>query len=291
MTAGTELRVDLHLHTTASDGVLTPAALIAAVADGGVGLCAVTDHDTIEGLPEAGAAADALGVRLVAGVELSTLWSGRTLHVLGLGIDPGSPDLSTLLALLGEARHARARAIAARLDRAGAPGGAILEHLRDLRIVTRTHFARELVARGHARDAGAAFSRWLARGQPGYAAAGWPELAPTIDAIRAAGGVAVLAHPLRYKLSAGQRRTLVKEFARLGGTGMEVVTGGQSPTQTETAVGLCLRAGLEGSQGSDCHDPSLPWQRPGRLAKLAPAIVPVWHRWQADLVAAPASTA
>ena len=288
---GTDLRVDLHLHTTASDGVLEPAMLIAAVAAAGVGLCAVTDHDTIDGLAQAGAAAAALGVRFVPGVELSTLWSGRTLHVLGLGIDPASPALAVLLEQLGEERRRRARAIAERLDRAGAPGSAILEQLRDATIVTRTHFARELVARGHARDAGAAFSRWLAKGQPGYVSSQWPELATTIDTIRAAGGVAVLAHPLRYKLSAGQRRTLVKEYARLGGTGLEVVSGGQSPTQTETAVGLCLRAGLEGSQGSDCHDPSLPWQRPGRLAKLAPAIVPVWHRWQADLVAAPASTA
>ena len=288
---GAEPRVDLHLHTTASDGVLEPAALIAVVAAAGVGLCAVTDHDTTAGLAQADAAATALGVQFIPGVELSTLWSGRTLHVLGLGIDRASPALAALLEQLGDARRSRARAIAERLDRAGAPGSAILERLRGVGIVTRTHFSRELVLHGHARDTGAAFSRWLAKGQPGYVGAQWPELATTIDTIRAAGGVAVLAHPLRYKLSAGQRRTLVKEYARLGGTGLEVVTGGQSPSQTETAVGLCLRAGLEGSQGSDCHDPSLPWQRPGRLAKLAPAIVPVWHRWQADLVAAPASTA
>jgi predicted metal-dependent phosphoesterase TrpH len=283
--------VDLHMHTTASDGVLAPAALLAVVAAAGVGLCAVTDHDNVDGLTEADAAARALGITLIPGVELSTDWSGRTLHVLGLGIDPGAAALTALMSELRGTRHERAGLIAARLDAAGAPGTEILAALATTGVVTRTHFARELVRRGYARDPGSAFARWLAKGRPGHARTTWPALATTIEAIRAAGGIAVLAHPLRYTLSAGQRRTLVKEFARLGGTGLEVIVGGQSPAQTETATGLCLRAGLEGSQGSDCHDPSLPWQRPGRLAKLAPAIVPVWHRWQAGLVAAPASTA
>lgn len=283
--------VDLHLHTTASDGVLSPDALIACVADAGVGLCAVTDHDTVDGLAGATRAAERHCVTLIPGVELSASWNGRTLHVLGLGVDPEQPALAAWLAGLGELRAGRARTIAARLDRHGAPGAEVLAALAGTRLITRTHFARELVRLGAARDLDSAFKQWLARGRPGHVGAVWPELGATIAAIRDAGGVAVLAHPLRYALSAGQRRTLVRDFAATGGQALEVGCGGQNPSHTETAVGLCLRAGLEGSVGSDCHDPALPWQRPGRLAKLPPAVVPVWHRWQAGPVAAPGSTA
>jgi predicted metal-dependent phosphoesterase TrpH len=133
-------------------------------------------------------------------------------------------------------------------------------------------------------DLGQAFKRWLGKGAPGYAPASWPSLGTVTDALRAASGVAVLAHPLRYTLSAGQRRELCRQFAEAGGTAIEVCVGGQNPAQREVATGLCLRAGLEGSVGSDCHDPALPWQRPGRLAKLPSAITPVWRRWPATAV-------
>ncbi len=279
--------VDLHMHTTFSDGLLDPEALLQVAAGNGVQLCAITDHDSVSGLPRATLAASNLGIQLITGVELSTTWHGRTLHVLGLGIDPGAASLTRLLSRLHELRRARALAIAARLDKHGMPGSVILDSLSQCPVITRTHFARELVSRGHAKDTASAFSRWLAKGQPANASAEWPELADTLRAILGAGGAPVLAHPLRYTLSAGQRRTMVKEFAQGGGQALEVVVGGQSPSQTQTAVGLCLRADLEGSQGSDCHDPALPWQRPGRLAKLPPAVTPIWHRW-VDLHDSPA---
>jgi 3',5'-nucleoside bisphosphate phosphatase len=272
--------VDLHLHSTCSDGVLSPTALVELLAASAVGMFALTDHDTVAGQAEAHAAAARLGLDCLTGIELSARWLGRTVHVVGLDIDPAAAGVGAAIALRRELRQARARAIAARLDRAGAPGAEAFARLAAHETPTRTHFARALVELGAVADVPAAFHRWLGRGKPAHVAAEWPELAATVADIVAAGGAAVLAHPLRYMLSAGQRRALATEFRAVGGTALEVVTGGAAAHQIETAVGLALRAGLEGSVGSDCHDPSLPWHRPGRLAKLPEAVVPVWKRWE-----------
>jgi 3',5'-nucleoside bisphosphate phosphatase len=271
--------VDLHLHSTCSDGVLSPSALVELLHASAIGLFALTDHDTVAGQAEAQAAAARLGLRCVTGIELSACWRGRTVHVVGLGIDPVAAGVGAAVRRRRGLRHARAQSIAARLDRAGAPGAEALARFVTLEAPTRTHFARALVELGAATSVPAAFDRWLARGKPAHVTAEWPELAATIADIVSAGGAAVLAHPLRYPLSAGQRRTLVAEFRAAGGAALEVVTGAAAPHQVETALGLALRAGLEGSVGSDCHDPSLPWHRPGRLAKLPDAVVPVWKRW------------
>jgi len=271
--------VDLHLHSTCSDGVLAPAALVELLAAAAIGVFALTDHDTVAGQDEASAAAVRLGLACLPGIELSARWRGRTVHVVGLGIDPAAAAVGAAVLLRRRLRHARAEAIAARLERAGAPGRAAFARLASHETPTRMHFARALAELGAVADVPAAFDRWLGRGKPAHVAAEWPELADTVAAVVAAGGAAVLAHPLRYALSAGQRRTLAAEFRAAGGAALEVVTGGAAPHQVETAVGLALRAGLEGSVGSDCHDPALPWHRPGRLAKLPEAVVPVWNRW------------
>lgn len=271
--------VDLHVHSTYSDGVLSPTALVEVLATAGVGLFALTDHDSVAGVAEAAAAGAPRGLRALPGIELSSSWQGRGIHVVGLGIDPTAPALTASIASLAAIRAARSDAIADRLERAGAPGRAALERLAGTPTVTRTHFARALVELGAARDVQGAFTRWLARGRPGHVSVDWPALAATVEVITASGGVAVLAHPLRYTLSAGQRRQLAHAFKAAGGTALEVVTGGAAPHQIETALGLALRAGLEGSVGSDCHDPALAWHRPDRLAKLPEAVAPVWHRW------------
>ncbi|HXQ64164.1 MAG TPA: PHP domain-containing protein [Steroidobacteraceae bacterium] len=271
--------IDLHLHSTCSDGVLSPAALVGMLAASGIGLFALTDHDTVAGLEAADAAARAAGLRAIPGIELSARWEGRDVHVVGLGIDPGAAAIRVAVAALLDLRRARAADIAARLERARAPGRAALARVSAHEMPTRTHFARALVELGAARDVPAAFTRWLGRGRPAHVSPAWPELGPTVESITAAGGVAVLAHPLRYTLSAGQRRRVIREFRAAGGIALEVVSGGAAPHQIETALGLALRAGLEGSVGSDCHDPDLPWHRPGRLAKLPLAVAPVWHRW------------
>lgn len=273
--------VDLHLHSNCSDGVLKPGALVELLASSGIGLFALTDHDSVAGLAAAAAAALQHGLTCVPGIELSARWRGQTVHVVGLGVDAAAAPLGRGVDARRDLRHARSLAIAARLERAGAPGAAALACLAGVEVPTRTHFARALAALGAAPDAAAAFDRWLGRGRPGHVGAEWPELGETVATIVASGGVAVLAHPLRYRLSAGQRRMLVAEFREAGGAALEVVTGGAAPHQIETALGLALRAGLEGSVGSDCHDPALPWHRPGRLAKLPEAVVPVWDRWVA----------
>jgi predicted metal-dependent phosphoesterase TrpH len=269
--------VDLHLHSTASDGTLDPAALVAHVAASGVELMALTDHDTVAGIEAAAGAARALGVGFVAGVELSASWRGRSVHVLGLAIDPEAPALARALEGQRAIREARAVRIAGKLDAAGAPGSRALAAIRAAgSLPTRTHFARTLVAEGAAADVGAAFDRWLGRGKPGCVRSEWPALAEATSWIVAAGGKAVIAHPLRYPLSAGARREMCAEFAAAGGRGVEVVTGGGSPRDRDQAISLAVRCRLEGSVGSDFHDPSVPWNPPGRLAKLPASVRPVW---------------
>ena len=271
--------VDLHLHSTHSDGVLTPEALVALLAANGVGLFALTDHDTVSGLAAAAAAARAHGLGCIPGIELSARWNGGTVHIVGLGFDPHAPAIAAAVAARAQLRRVRAEEIRSRLDRSGAPGTAAAELFAGHAVPTRTHFARALVTLGAAVSVQAAFERWLARGRPAHVGADWPAMEDTVAALLASGAVAVLAHPLRYTLSAGQRRALAAGFRAAGGTALEVATGGAAPHQVETAAGLALRAGLEGSSGSDCHDPALPWHRPGRLAKLPQAVVPVWRRW------------
>ncbi len=270
-------QVDLHMHSTASDGILDPAALVAYVAARGVKLMALTDHDTVAGVEAATAAARDLDLGFVAGVEISASWRGRSIHVLGLAIDPASPALARALAAQQARREARAERIASRLDAAGAPGSAALAEIRaDGSLPTRTHFARKLVALGMAADMGSAFERWLGRGRPGHVGGDWPELAEATAWIVDAGGKAVIAHPMRYQLSAGARREMCAEFAAAGGRGVEVMTGGGSPRDREAAISLAVRCGLEGSVGSDFHDPTVPWNPPGRLAKLPGSVRPVW---------------
>lgn len=269
--------VDLHLHSSASDGVLAPSALVAHVAGCGVRLMALTDHDTVAGLEEADVAAHARGIVLVAGVELSVDWRGRTLHVLGLAIDPRAAMLTRGLRRLQELRVLRAERIASGLDSAGAPGREALAMVRTAgRLPTRMHFARALVELGAAPDVAAAFDRWLGRGRPGHVATEWPSLAEATGWVGAAGGAAVIAHPMRYPLSAGARRELCAEFAASGGRAIEVVTGGGGIRDRDQAVSLAVRSGLGGSVGSDFHDPAIPWNPPGRLAKLPGSVRPVW---------------
>jgi predicted metal-dependent phosphoesterase TrpH len=269
--------VDLHLHSTASDGMLEPAALVAHVSGCGVRLMALTDHDTVAGVDEAAAAARTYGIGFVAGVELSVAWRGKSLHVLGLGIDPQSPGLTAGIGAQKTIRDQRAERIAERLQKAGAPGREVLAGIRAAgSMPTRTHFARALVDLGVVKDMGGAFDRWLGRGKPGYAPTAWPELAEGTGWITAAGGKAVIAHPMRYPLSAGARRELCADFKLAGGIGLEVITGGGTVRDREQAVSLAVRTGLEGSVGSDFHDPAIPWNPPGRLAKLPASIRPVW---------------
>ena len=277
---GRRSTIDLHCHTTASDGTLSPAEVVQRAADNGVRLLAVTDHDTVAGLAEAAGRAESLPLRLLPGVELSVTHDGHTLHVVGLGVDPGAPVLSALLETLQEERRERARRMAGKLAAIGIADA--WERVRSAAgegAVTRGHFADLLVETGHARSRDDAFRHYLRRGRRAYAAARWCTMERTVGAIRAAGGVAVLAHPAQYPLSGRGLGRAVDAFAAAGGEALEVVTGSGGKAAVSRCAAHARRLGLEGSVGSDFHTPGNPWLDLGRLDPLPEGIAPVWRRW------------
>jgi 3',5'-nucleoside bisphosphate phosphatase len=273
------LNIDLHTHSNYSDGTLSPAALVERAAAAGVQVLALTDHDCVGGLDEARRAANERGLKLVPGVELSAAWSGQAVHVLGLWIDPASADLRGVLHAQGELRRLRMRKICARLEKLRLPGAALLAAVeRNPGLPTRAHLAAAMVAGGHVDTHEAAFRKYLSKGKAAHIAAEWPALEAVVGWIRAAGGVASLAHPTRYSLSAGARRRLLADFAAAGGTSLEVVTGGGNGDQhVDTCAALAVQYGLFGSVGSDFHSPGAAWNPLGRSLKLPDCVTPVWR--------------
>jgi predicted metal-dependent phosphoesterase TrpH len=266
------MKVDLHLHSHHSDGVLSPTELMQLAAARGVEWAALTDHDTTQGCAEAALTCEHLGMRYTTGVEVTLSWRGQELHLIGLALDCAHAELAAHLSEIRRLRRQRLLEIGQRLQRkSGLPAEAMCRTLCDdplLHSPTRLHLARALVTAGHATDVADAFKRWLGRGQPGYAPIEWPGLEPTLRALQAAGAVTVLAHPHRYKLSAGALRALLSEYCALGGSAMEVSIGGMSPNDLDRLATLARRFGLLASTGSDFHDPQTPWNPPGRFAKL-----------------------
>jgi len=270
-----EPRIDLHTHSDCSDGVLAPAALVALAAQRDVALLALTDHDTTRGCDEARAACELHGIRFVPGVELTCLWREREIHVIGLNIDRAhAPFLAHCAAVL-ELRRARITTMAQRLSHAGLPGESLAAEALASPSPTRAHLARGLCSRGLVASMQAGFDRWLKRGRPGYVAAHWPDLAAAVQCIVGAGGLAVLAHPHRYRVSNGALRELIGDFKVAGGVGMEVSLAGMGPGDADRAAMLARRFDLAGSIGSDFHEPGLPWRPLGRFAKLPDRIMPI----------------
>jgi len=270
--------IDLHSHSDRSDGALPPSALIERAARRGLSAIALTDHDTLDGLPQADAEARRHGLQLIPGVEISVSWSGRTLHVLGLGIDPSHAPLIEGLAQVRGGRMQRARAIGTKLHTLGVPGAldAALALAANPDMVSRTHFARHLVATGVCKDMGSAFRRYLGEGKPAYVRHIWASLPDAIAWIVSAGGMAVLAHPGRYGLRRARMHALFTEFRTLGGVAAEVVSGSHSPDQTQMAAQLSIECGLLASAGSDFHGPES-WLDLGQLAPLPVGCVPIWR--------------
>ena len=272
------LNIDLHTHSNCSDGALTPAALVQRAAAAGVQVLALTDHDTVAGLDEAQRSAVDCGIRLVPGVEISAAWRSQAIHVLGLWIDPASPQLRSLLHAQGDLRRIRMRKICARLDKLKLPGAELLAAVEQHPgLPTRAHLAAAMVAGGHVDSAEAAFRKYLSKGRTAHVAAEWPALETVVGWIRAAGGAASLAHPTRYSLSAGARRRLLSDFTAAGGTCLEVVTGANGAQQAESCAALALNHGLFGSVGSDFHSPQAAWNPLGRSLKLPDCVTPVWR--------------
>lgn len=269
---------DLHAHTIHSDGTLTPADLVARAHTNGVEVLALTDHDVTDGLREATTAAEQMGMRLVPGVEISATWQRQTLHVIGLCIDIGNERLQQGLARLRESRVWRAQEIGRRLKRKNIVGA--YDAARGIArgsVISRTHFAHFLVTQGYVPSSGQAFKQYLARGRVAYVPGQWADLAEAVAWIRGAGGVAVLAHPGRYQLTASKLRRLLQEFKEYGGQGMEVLSGSQSPAEAEHLTRLAVDLELYASTGSDYHGPEKPWVELGRLPALAPGLIPVWQ--------------
>jgi predicted metal-dependent phosphoesterase TrpH len=276
-------RYDLHAHSTASDGTLAPEALMRRAHDAGVQVMALTDHDTLEGLPAAERAARSIGLGFVPGVEISVTWEGITVHIVGLSVDYEDAVLQRGLSGLRAFRDWRAEEIGRRLDKHGIPGG--YEAARELsngRLISRTHFARHLVAQGHAKDLRDVFRRFLVSGKPGFVPGQWASLADAVGWIRAAGGEAVIAHPARYKVSRSKLRRLIGEFAELGGSALEVVSGSHSRDDYFAMAHHTRDFDLAASAGSDYHGPEHPWIELGRLPDLPVGCRAIWQDWQLD---------
>lgn len=272
-------RIDLHTHSTWSDGALSPAKLVALAAIRQVQLLALTDHDTMAGCASAAQACAEHGIEFLYASELTSLWRGREIHLVGLRLDPCSSALGAHLRGVLEQRIARIHAIGAKLTRCNLDGGAMVGAVLALPgTPTRLHLAQQLVARGHAADVEDAFRRWLARGQRAAVEPEWPAIESVVATIAAAGGLAVLAHPHRYRVSPGGLRELCGQFRDAGGAGIEVSLAGQGPADASRAASLARHFGLAGSCGSDFHIPDLPWRPLGRFAKLPEGVESITER-------------
>ena len=282
-------QVDLHCHSTASDGILSPAALVSRAKSAGVTLLALTDHDTVAGIEEAARAAAEQGVELMPGIEFTARWGRRVVHIVGLNVDCTSTVLAEAVSERAGLRRQRAREIADRLEKRGFHGA--FDGARALAgsdEIGRPHFARWMVAEGHVTDTAKAFKRYLGAGKIGDVSVPWPELTDTVVAIHAAHGAAVLAHPLKYGLTRTRLLALLKDFHAAGGDAAEVVCGQQNPVQTREIQALMAqvsdqaspeRPALLASLGSDFHQPDQPWRALGSV-HLPKAVEPIWNLWQ-----------
>ena len=269
---------DLHCHSTASDGSLTPTELVQRAHQHGVTSMALTDHDTTAGLTEAQLCADATGIKLIAGIELSTNWQDKCFHIVGLGIDPTYAPLAEATSNLQITRLERAEKIALKLEKKRIPGA--LEAVKNAAgdgMITRTHFADFLLSQNHVSTQQEAFDRYLAKGKPAYVPTSWAELELAVKWITGSGGVAVLAHPLRYKLTANWMKRLLTAFKDAGGQGIEVITSRINADEIRLVTDYATRFELAGSMGSDFHNAVNQWVELGRLAPLPNKIKPVWE--------------
>ena len=275
------LNVDLHCHSNVSDGVLTPLQLAARAKANGVTVWALTDHDEVNGIAQARAAASDLGMQYVPGVEISITWAGETVHIVGLQIDETNAALVSGLAATRNGRERRARDIAAQLAAHGIPDAyqGALKYVGNPDLISRTHFARYIIELGLHPNISEVFRHFLAEGKPGYVAHRWATLAEAVGWIRGAGGIAVIAHPGRYKYSELAFGALFDEFKQLGGTAIEVVTGSHSVDQYDYYAKVANSYGFLASRGSDFHGPGESRVDLGTLPPLPSSVKPVWHDW------------
>ncbi len=273
------LNADLHCHSVVSDGTLTPEELAARAAANGVELWALTDHDEIGGQHRAAAAARAHGMRYLTGTEISVTFAGETVHIVGLGFDPEDAAMTQGLYDTRGGRGRRALEMAEGLARVGIHGAyeGALRFVGNPELISRTHFARFLVEQGHCRDTPEVFRKFLTEGKPGYVPHRWASLKDAVHWITAAGGMAVIAHPGRYKFTANEEYALFLEFKAHGGRAIEVVTGSHTTAEYVEYADKALEFDFAASRGSDFHSPDESHCDLGQLPPLPGALTPVWE--------------
>ncbi len=275
------LNIDLHSHSCQSDGVLTPAAMAARAHDKGVHWWALSDHDETSGLAQAAMAAHELGLGFIPGVEISVTFCERTVHILGLNIDPDDAALQAGLAGIRRSRFERARQIAERLQECGIADAfeGAMRHVDNPELIGRVHFARHLLDQGHCRNLQHAFDRFLGEGKRAFVPIRWASLEQAVGWILTAGGKPVIAHPGRYRYTPQQQDAFFDRFKTLGGCGIEVVTASHTPAQATQYARLAENYGFEASRGSDFHAPGAGRVDLGELPDLPGHLVPIWHDW------------
>jgi hypothetical protein len=280
------MNADLHCHSSVSDGTLSPEALAQRAKERGVDLWALTDHDEIGGQQRAQATAQSLGLPYLTGTEISVSFAGVTVHIVGLGFDADDTALKQGLAATRGGRRERALEMADSLAQAGIKGSfeGALKYVGNPDLISRTHFARYLVEAGACADTSEVFRRYLTEGKPGFVPHKWASLRDAVRWITDAGGMAVIAHPARYKFTANEEHALFTEFKAHGGRGVEVVTGSHSAAEAVRYGEAAVEYGLAASRGSDFHSPGESHTDLGALPELPGHLTPVWELLQDRIV-------
>ena len=262
-----------------SDGTLTPEALAERAAANGVELWALTDHDEVGGQHRAMAAAHANGMKYLTGAEISITFANETVHIVGLGFDPDDATLRAGLQATRGGRGARAQEMAAGLAKVGIHGAyeGALTFVGNPELISRTHFARFLVESGVCRDTPEVFRKYLTEGKPGYVPHRWATLRDAVHWITDAKGIAVVAHPGRYRFTANEEHALFTEFQAHGGRAIEVVTGSHAPAEYIEYAEKAIEYGFAASRGSDFHSPDESHTDLGQLPWLPGTLKPVWE--------------
>ncbi|MCH9798908.1 MAG: PHP domain-containing protein [Betaproteobacteria bacterium] len=273
--------IDLHCHSTISDGLYSPEELVAYAHAQGVKVLALTDHDDMGGLSRARRAAEQHGMQFINGVEISVTWKKRTLHIVGLKVNPDYAPLKAALDAVKQGRLDRAKLMAEGLEKVGIEGsfeGA--QAMAGNSIMTRSHFARFLVEAGYVKDVKTVFKKYLVKGKPGFVEHEWMTLEEAVTLIKDSGGVAVIAHPGRYDLGRTNMPLLMHQFRMCGGEAIEVVTGSHTPPQYSQFAKIAHQFSLKSSLGSDFHGPGMSYMAMGRIAELPANCIPVWQDWE-----------
>ena len=273
-------KIDLHTHSNKSDGELSPYDLVTKASNNGIQMLALTDHDTVSGLSDAKKAATEKNINFINGIELSTQWDNKTIHIVGLNIESENALIIKACEKLKVLREDRAKKISQKLAKVGVRGAH--EYTKKLAInsnITRFHFAKFLIEKKYAKNQTDVFKNYLVKGKPGYVSANWPNLSETINLINTIGGVAVIAHPLRYKITATKLRKLIDEFKYSGGKAIEVITSHNISKEITAVSSYAKKYNLAASIGSDFHNESVSWNRLGELPLLPESLIPVWKLW------------